>query len=869
MEALEALAEGALAGRGSLVLVGGESGVGKTYLLAELSRRATPRGLRVVVGECQAQKAPRGQRYGSGRPLHPLRGLIQVVLDLCVTHEELGPALLEGIAPVLAPYFPDLAALPLLRESPELPELPPQAARDRLFSALNQLISALAARHPLLLILDDLQWADELTLGWLSSCAAGLRPGVPLLLLGAYRSQEQGELLLALEQTPGVHALQVPRLDDEDTVAVAGDMLGCAPDGEFGALLARLSGGNPFFVAEYLRVAVAEGLLVRGPRGHWEPSEATQAAGGYEALGLPGDLRTLILRRLRALSPHTYRLAEIASVLGREVDTETLDALGGLSPDLQMESLQELLARHIFEEHEAGHLRFVHDKIHENIYESIEAPRRRDLHLQAARLLERRHRWSPTLATLYPVLATHHQLGGNAVEAANFLELAANQALGSFANREAAEYFRRLLELVAAVKPAVEREASWRRGLGLAQFRLGRMADTITEATRSLRLLGHELPTSAGGWGLRTLRELGVQAAHRLAEGRLRAPAGEQDRTKEAALAMELLTECWYFTGEMQTLAGGLASVNLAERSGHDLPRPYAALGGVAGLSNLGGLARRYFDLSRETAQRRSDPAALIYSHDVEASWLIGVGDWGRACALGEQAVALADGLKERRERDIATALLGHVDHFCGRPRESLQRFEAVAVSARERGDEQLISWGLCGSARALLALDRPEEARPLLEEALSFDTTEIVPRIDAPGLLGAVYERLGRHEEALEMARTALRNMARKPPVMFFMATEGISCTAQTFLDTLQRSPPAQRRERAREAREGLTPLLVLSLNVPIARPALGRLAAQLARAHGQEQLASRLRARGLAAARRLGMPREVALLEAAEREA
>src|SRR5437868_5814686 len=155
---------------GRLALVSGESGIGKTFLLAEFAQRSRAR-MRVVSGEClplSANTTVVGE-IASG-PLHPLRGFLQIVADLChqggppVTATLLGPR-----AAVLAPYEPALARFATEAELADARATPTDAARERLLECLRETLAALAADRPLLLLLDDLQWADDLTLAFLSS----------------------------------------------------------------------------------------------------------------------------------------------------------------------------------------------------------------------------------------------------------------------------------------------------------------------------------------------------------------------------------------------------------------------------------------------------------------------------------------------------------------------------------------------------------------------------------------------------------------------------------------------------------------------------------------------------------------------------
>jgi eukaryotic-like serine/threonine-protein kinase len=310
--------------RGAIVLVGGESGVGKTRLVMELAHKtAASRGL-VLTGECSD---------AGGRPLEALRRPLQAIGDRCrAAGEAETDRILGARGRILALYEPELASLPGQERYPEPAELQGAAAVARVQSYVAETLEALARSEPLMLVIDDLQWADELSLGVLELFARGGRlEGVPLLVLATYRTEEIGPGLERLLRQETCSRLQLGRLDDEAVAAIVGDMLGLVPPPQhFARFLARQSEGNPFFIAEYLRTALAEGLLDRDTRGRWHISseaEDADAEARYDRLPLPRSLRDLIVRRLGALPAPARRLAETAAVLGREAELKLLRRL--------------------------------------------------------------------------------------------------------------------------------------------------------------------------------------------------------------------------------------------------------------------------------------------------------------------------------------------------------------------------------------------------------------------------------------------------------------------------------------------------------------------------------------------------------------
>ena len=259
-------------------------------------------------------------------PLHPFHPLLTLVADRCrlkgleETRRLLGPR-----GRVLLPYAPGLDELPGQRDLPPPPTLANQeAARARVFSALQEVLFTFAAGHPLLLILDDLQWADEMTLGFLHLIPHEELVDHGVLVLGTYRLEEREEALRELVSQPAALHLELGRLDEQSIQSMACGMLALRSlPRDFDALV-RQSEGNPFFVAEYLRAAIAEGLLTRDDHGTWRLDERDGSGRSFQSLALPGSLAEIIQLRLSGLDTRAQVLVELAAVLGREFDSELL-----------------------------------------------------------------------------------------------------------------------------------------------------------------------------------------------------------------------------------------------------------------------------------------------------------------------------------------------------------------------------------------------------------------------------------------------------------------------------------------------------------------------------------------------------------------
>jgi len=234
-----------IGGDGERIAITGGSGVGKTRLMAELAHSAASAGVRVIAGECAPPPAG---------PLHPLRSLLQAIVDRC--HER-GPGelarLLGPDAAALVPFEPALARL---CGSAAVAAEPPGPAA---IAALRRAVEALAARRPILLVIDDLHWADALTLRFLAS----LPPSRNLGVIATHRDDGPAELAAA---TDGWTRVPLTGLAPDAVRAIAHEMLGkhTAPPALVDAVVAR-SDGVPLHITAYLRRAIAGGALAELP----------------------------------------------------------------------------------------------------------------------------------------------------------------------------------------------------------------------------------------------------------------------------------------------------------------------------------------------------------------------------------------------------------------------------------------------------------------------------------------------------------------------------------------------------------------------------------------------------------------------------
>ncbi|QRN97848.1 AAA family ATPase [Archangium violaceum] len=867
LEEAERALDDARWGRGRCVLLGAESGAGKTRLAMELATAANRRDFRVITGECLPLEV--------AAPLQPFRPLLQAVADHCrAGGAQVTGSLLGEHGPLLALYEPSLASLSPPGTLAEPAALPAQEARQRLLGALTQVLSAFVAEQPMLLVLDDLHWADELSLSVLEHLQRGELERLPMLVLGTWRTEEENEGLRRLLLAPGLTSTRLERLDAEAVATMVCGMLALrTPPRAFVEYLARQSEGNPFFVAEYLRTAVDEGLLGRDAAGVWQVAERGVALDRLEqALPLPGSLRELLGRWLSGLRPDARELLERAAVLGREFDGVLLLPERTMDDAGQLEALEALRVRNVLEEAGEGRLRFAHDKLREMAYESTPPESRRRLHEEAARAIESRYSGTGLFPRHYGALAHHWATAQAEEKALHYLEEAARQALRIGANTEAAGYLEKALAMEArhAEAPARgHRRASWEYLLGEAFFGLGDLARAREHLHRALEVLGQPLPRMKPAWGGLLLGQMTRQLAHMLLpEPAVQAEELEQEPLRTAALATSRLCECYYFTQDMLAMsASAIRAVNLAERAGRrgEVRRQYAQLGYMAGLARMHPLARRYFRLAREGGSSAGELAGIATALWYEASYELTFARWSHAAQRADEAIQLLARLGSQGDLQIARTLRAHTDYYTGHFEASLPRFEEIRDSGRKWSNMQYEAWGEYSLARSLIPLGRLEEAVTRLQEArtLLARQADRASDIICHGLLATAHLYRGELEPARRMAEEVMRLTQGAQPTAFTEGKgyEGAALVLLAAWEDSQRGTSGVEATLAQQARESVARLEQCARMFPFVRPAALRCSGLMHWLSGRAERARSSWRESIASAHELGMPYDEAL--------
>lgn len=465
-----------------VVLVAGEPGVGKTRLAHQFGAAALAANAAVLLGRC------------SEEPLAPFEPFA----------DALAPA---GLADTLRPG-----------------DTGDTGARFRLFDAVDSALSDLASRAPLLLIIDDLHWADHGTLLLTTFLLRSSRPG-PMLVLGTYRDTEVGRrtpltsTLAELRRSGGLDRVDLRGLTLDDVAALTASVLGSP---EIARQVHSRTGGNAFFVEEVLRE-----LAESGPQ------------------AVPESVQHSVGVRLSRMSDDANELIAAASILGLEHDVRALQATAGLEPDAAERALDEVLRARLLRPTANPHrFEFMHALIREAVYDECNVLRRTRLHQRAAVALaalgEDRH-LEEIAMHLFEAAST-----ADARRAAEMLARAGHRALDRLAYEDAAERFERALEaLELAGADAESGPVLLARGDALLRAGDPDEARAAFSAARALALRSgdHVLLAQAAlgfaGLGIAII-DLDAQAIARLEEALERVEDGALRSRVQARLAVEL-----------------------------------------------------------------------------------------------------------------------------------------------------------------------------------------------------------------------------------------------------------------------------------------------------------------------------------------
>lgn len=477
LEGLRAKLAATGGGHGSLVLVVGEAGVGKTSMVQQLVETARAGGVTVLWGACFE-----GEWRPSYAPWVEALGQLVTTLDSAQLHRHLGAG-----APPLAQLIPHIRA--------QLPAIPPAALlspneeRYRLYEAIAQFLLSVASEQPVVLVLDDLHWADRDSLE-LFRYVARFTSRCRLLLLGVYRSPDVdanrhaalNDTLAALQRETVLERLVLPGF----SLAEVNSYLRQSTEQELPQALVqtihRETAGNPFYVRELFRHLVEEAKIKRRA-GRW----TTDFSLGE--LGIPAGIRQVVTRRLARLAPETNTLLRVAAAFTGGLAFYLLPPLTGLSEETLLNCLDEALQAGVIRPMEGRPPRydFAHAIVRHTLYGSMNPDRRARLHRRIAQVLEQTAIDQP--ATDSSELAFQYHASAalpGAERGIPFCLAAAEGASASYAHEQVVTFLRMARDLASQSPAHLRAEIAGKLAVAEAHALLLDEAQQTSEETLAL-----------------------------------------------------------------------------------------------------------------------------------------------------------------------------------------------------------------------------------------------------------------------------------------------------------------------------------------------------------------------------------------------
>lgn len=484
IENLSDAVKSAANGTRRIAFLSGEPGIGKTSLCRTVSQAAHERGMAVLYGRCDEDFSVGYQPFAEALTYLVVHADESLLSDHVA---ENGGALL-GLIPSLSKRIPDLHGTH---------SADPDSERLRLFSAVVSLLALGSASTGLLLVLDDLHWADKATLQLLRHVVSSTQlPRV--MIIGAYRDSELSaghplsDTLASLRREAAVDRIDLVGLADLEIIEIMEHVAGHTMDQtgvDLALALRRETDGNPFFTTELLRHLGESGLVYRDEAGRWVPSEDL-----YEK-GLPQSVREVVGQRVDRLGNATRRVLSQAAVIGRDFDIAVLAPVADMAEDELLDVMDASVQAGLLTEVEGmvDRFSFFHALTQHTLYEDLGASRRARIHRRIAEVLEQLYSDAPEVRAAE--LARHYVAATKAVDvmkALTYSKQAGEDALAQSAAADAAGLFVQALDLYSHVVDPDERmHCDLLIGLGAAQCRSGDPAyrQTLLDAAAIARAL--------------------------------------------------------------------------------------------------------------------------------------------------------------------------------------------------------------------------------------------------------------------------------------------------------------------------------------------------------------------------------------------
>jgi adenylate cyclase len=734
-------------GRAQLISLVGEAGTGKSRLIAELFSTLEAEGRLAGTVVRRATCSSLGEpTYGIFGALFRDAYKVDQTDSLDVARQKLidglralgaGADEAEAIAPVLS-YM-------LGVEDAKPNDVEPEQLQRQIVLAARALLERRVQHDPLMIVVDDLHWADNASIDLLRNVVDHLADK-PLMVLLSHRPEARPPQVTRAAQT----VIRVHPLSHDETRALVVGLFGAAGGDQLGPLqdfVATRASGNPLFVEEVVRSLVGKGVLVRTGE-HWASTAA------YEAVDVPPTLQGLLLSRVDRLPADARRLLQEAAVLGAEFDESLLRAVASDAATAHV-ALDRLVEADVIQSAGSGRdgarYRFTHALAHEVVYQNVLLARRTELHQTAGRALERIAGPHPERLSDLEALGHHWSLSADKPRGARYLLAAGDWARAVYANDDAIRHYERALRTLAECELCeVETRAARERLADLLGL-IGRRAEALAHYESVRQELEACEDRAAGARLHRKIGGLHWEAGDRERAGAcfaagLERLGGDGDPLERAHLFQEM--------GRLAFRAGDNAgAIEWAERA-------------LAEMANEK-------ETATDAARAREAAAMRAQAYNTLGVALARTGRLTEAVAQIEQSIGLAEARNLLQDACRGYTNLG-VLYSSLDPRRSIETCLRGLETAKKVGDLGFQSRLYANLAVAYCALTDQCEAEGVeaaraaidLDRRLGFIDHLAVPLI----VLGQIHQCHGDHAEAFASYQEALglAEQAGEPQLLF-----------------------------------------------------------------------------------------------------
>lgn len=794
-EAESCLKDLASTGKGGVLVIEGDPGIGKSRLVQALRERVA--GLDIADLYGAADGIERSTPYYVWRTVFDTLLNIEGLSDPGEIKRRVAARLdwdpeLLGLLPLLDSLVPiDLPDSDLTRQ------LAGESRAKNTHLLLCRLLQRRASASPLVVVLEDGHWFDSASWSLALQVARDVRPLLLVIATRPMPAPRPGEFE-ALLSSPSTRRVELRGLPSQRSVELVGQLAGAgAVSAPVAGLFERRTEGNPFYIQQLFYSLRDRGLvqIVDGEVGLTSSEPSSDV--------LPNTVYGLVASRIGQLDSNQELTLKVASVIGRGFTSALLREVHPIKapPDEIDRQLGDMVRLGILQRagaETAGEYAFGHSITQEVAYGLLPADQKRQLHRAVAERLDRTS--GDNIQQSLGILAHHWQQAGDGPKAADYLGRAGEAALAEFANEEAVRFLSAAVDMsgLAATEDNARAAAIRRMQLGEAYVNWSKYREGAPHLEHALGTLDRSIPHTAIGQAAALAQEAALQLGYRI--GLLRGGTARSQRHADfrgVSRAYARLAEIYYFANNTPlTLLATFRTLNAAERAGTspELAIGRVGLGFLSAMIPFHRMASSYIESGLDVAVKANDPAGECYSRMVAGIYYGGVGNWKRAMELMTTVADLADRLRDRRRYRDSMSNFMVIEYYKGAFASALGWADRLHDESMKDHDTRYQADALVWRALCQLRLGRDSESR----NTLSGLKGELLDRIDhgnaptrllrlaAPAVLAM---RDGQREEAVGLASSALQVVEATYPSAYD-TLPAYDAIVRVALDAWERDP-------------------------------------------------------------------------------